>query len=128
MRAIVLLLVLVSSVALAEEPPPDTCFANRARWAYDRGNETLAAPGERFLEDMNGCAPTFAAAVIEAVRFQIQSDEAKKFVRAKNFVMAAYGVAWAVLAVSALFIFLRQRRLAAEIALLEAKVREAEKP
>jgi hypothetical protein len=40
--------------------------------------------------------------------------------------MAAYGVAWAVLAAAGLALYLRQRKLNDEISALEAKLRDAE--
>jgi len=118
-----------AGAARAEAPsvPPASCFAHPERWSYDRAHETLAAPGERFLADLSACDPTFSAAVIEAVRYQIQSDEAQKFARARGYVMAAYGIAWALLAVSAVALWLRQRRLGAELATLEGRLREAER-
>jgi hypothetical protein len=126
-RALIALLVLGAAGAAAAQTPA-RCFANPERWAYDRTRETLAAPGERFLEDMRTCDASFAASVIEAVRYQIHKEEAEKFTRASSFVMAAYGVAWALLAASAIAVWLRQRKLTAEIAALEARVREAGVP
>jgi hypothetical protein len=133
-RRPVILALLLASVLLApalaaaqETANPAKCFANPERWAYDRKAETLAAPGERFFEDMRACDPSFAAAITEAVRYQIHTEEAQKFTRASKYVMAAYGVAWAILAGAGLALYLRQRRLNDEIASLEAKLREAEK-
>jgi hypothetical protein len=124
MRAFLVVAVLLAAGAAgAAEAPPATCFAHPERWAYDRGKETLAAPGERFFEDLRACDATFAAAVAEAVRYQIQADEAEKFVRSKDTVLLAYGIAWGVLAVSGLLLWLRQRRLLAEIASLEARLK-----
>jgi hypothetical protein len=124
---LVLSLVLVGTSARAAEvsAPPASCFANAERWSYDREKETLAAPGERFLDDMQRCAPSFAAAVVEAVRYQIQKDETDKFVHQQGFVVGAYGVAWALLAVGALAVWLRQRRLAAELRALEQRLAAA---
>lgn len=126
MRVLVIIGLLCALAATAAAQTPSKCFAEPQRWAYDREKETLAAPGERFLEDMRNCDPSFAASVTEAIRYQIHKEEAQKFSRASTFVMAAYGVAWALLAVSALLVYLRQRRLLAEIAALDARVREAE--
>ncbi len=130
MRLLLVLLVLTVAAPLAgaQQAPQARCFADTSRWAYDRANETLAAPGERFLEDLSKCDPTFAASIVEATRYQIHDEETKKFVRANGFVMAAYGVAWGVLAISGLLLFLRQRKLNGEIATLEARIREAERP
>jgi hypothetical protein len=131
MRSLLVALVFVlasATAAHAEEPvvPPATCFAHPERWAFDRDHETSAAPGERFLEDMHTCAPTLWADVVEAVRYQIQSEEAEKFVRSRKIVTVAYGIAWAALAAVAFTLWLRQRRLAAEIGQLEARLRDAE--
>ena len=128
MRAsLIVLLLAVGGIARAAEGPPASCFADTNRWSYDREKETLAAPGERFLEDLRKCDSTFAASVIEAIRYQIHDDETKKFVRAKGFVLTAWGLAWALLVLAGLALWLRQRRLDGEIAVLEAKVRSAEK-
>lgn len=129
---LVLCIVLAPAVAAAQDtpaapaPPLSRCFTDPDRWAYQRGQETIAKAGERFFEDMRKCDPSFAAAVAEAVRFQIHQEETEKFVRSSKFVMAAYGVAWAVLALAGLALWLRQRKLNDEIASLEAKLRDAE--
>lgn len=127
---LILCVVLAPAVAAAQDAAPapaaGNCFANPERWAFQRGNETIAKAGERFFDDMRKCDPTFAAAVAEAVRFQIHQEETEKFVRSSKYVMAAYGVAWALLAVAGLALWLRQRRLNDEIASLEAKLRDAE--
>jgi hypothetical protein len=102
------------------------CFDGVDRWSYDREKEPLARPGERFLDDLKACDSTFHAAVVEAVRYRIHTEEAAKFTRSKSYVLAAYGVAWAVLAAAGVTLFLRQRRLADELGALEAKLREAE--
>lgn len=121
-------LVVVCSGARSARAAEPNCFAEPSRWNYDRGKETLAKPGERFLDDMQKCDATFAAAVVEAVRYQIQDEEQTKFVRQSRYVIAAYGVAWGLLALSGLFLFLRQRRLGSELAALEAKLRAAGDP
>jgi CcmD family protein len=119
----VLFLLGIAAEARAVEP---RCFENVQRWSYDRGKETLAAPGERFLDDLRACDASFAASVTEAIRYRIHAEETEKLARASGYVMAAYGVAWALLALSAVALFLRQRRLARELEALEAKLREAE--
>lgn len=126
---LVLLLALLAVPAVAgaqEAQNPAKCFSNPERWAFDRKAETIANAGERFFEDMRQCDPSFAAAITEAVRYQIQADESQKFVRSSKYVMAAYGVAWAILAAAGLALYLRQRRLNDEISALEAKLRDAE--
>jgi hypothetical protein len=122
MRALLCIAVLLGSAAAQAK-----CFTNTERWTYDRGKETLAAAGERFFADMQACDPGFAASVTEAVRYQIHKEEVEKYTRSKSYVFAAYGVAWALLAFSAVAVWLRQRKLTAEIAALEARVRAAEK-
>lgn len=115
--------VALPAVASAQDK---NCFADAERWKFDRNAETIAKAGERFFEDMRQCDPTFAAAVTEAVRYQIHQEESQKFVRSSKYVMAAYGVAWAVLAAAGLALYLRQRKLNEEITALEAKLRDAE--
>jgi hypothetical protein len=129
----VLCVLLAPALAAAQDAPPTgappafaRCFEDPDRWTYHRGQETIAKAGERFFEDMRKCDPSFAAAVAEAVRFQVHQEETNKFVRSSKYVMAAYGVAWAVLALAGLALWLRQRRLNDEIASLEAKLRDAE--
>jgi hypothetical protein len=123
MRALVLLM-LLGGVAHAADPK---CFSTPERWSYDRDKgESLSLAGERFLDDMQKCDSAFAASVFEVARYQLQSEEAKKFVRQIGFVEWAYGVAWALLVVSGLLLWLRQRRLNRDIAELEARLRAAE--
>ena len=107
------------------DTPPATCFAHPDKWTYDRTKETLAAPGQRFIDDMQACDPSFAAAVIEAVRYQIQKDETDKFFRQVNYVIAAYAICWALVAIAGLTVWLRQRRLIRDLAELEARLKAA---
>jgi hypothetical protein len=123
---VTLLLVLPATAFAQDSAGPAKCFSDPGRWAFDRTKETIAKAGERFFEDMRKCDPTFAAAVTEAVRYEIHKDETEKFTRSSKYVMAAYGVAWAILAISGLLLWLRQRRLNDEIGALEAKLRDAE--
>jgi len=128
MRALLLVALLgFSSAALAADvdTPPANCFAHPERWTYDRTKEPLAGPGERFLADMQQCDATFAAAVVEAIRYKIQNEETEKFIHQRSFVIAAYAIAWAVLAAAAFALWLRQRRLTREIAELEARLKAA---
>jgi heme exporter protein CcmD len=116
-----------SSLAVAAEvdTPPASCFAHPERWTYDRKNDALATPGKKFLDDMQACDATFAAAVTESVRYQIQQEEHDKFVKHSSFLIAAYGIVWAVVAGAALTIWLRQRRLIRDLAELEARLKAA---
>ncbi len=120
LRALVLL-ALLGGAAHAADPK---CFANPERWSYDRDKETLQQAGERFLADMKACDPTFASTIMEVARYQLHDDELRKFTHQSGFVLWAYGIAWGLLAVSALLLFLRQQRLKGEIAELEARLRE----
>lgn len=124
-RTILVLSVLLGLAGSAGAVDPK-CFQNLERWSYNREKETLAAPGERFLEDLRACDSSFAASVVEAIRYQIHAEESQKLTRSSRFVMAAYGVAWGLLALSGVALYLRQRRLQAELAALESKLREAE--
>jgi hypothetical protein len=119
MRALVLVL-LLGGVAHAADPK---CFANPERWSFQRDKESLQQAGERFIADMQACDPSFAATVLEVARYQLHDEETKKFVHQRGFVLWAYGIAWGVLALSGLALFLRQRRLSAEIDALEARLR-----
>jgi hypothetical protein len=111
------LVVILAALLIAPAAHADRCLASldESRYAFERGKEDLAQPGERFLGDLRPCNPQLVAAVEEAVRYQIHDDEAKKFARNTGFVQLAYGVAWAVLAAAALGLYLRQRRLQATI-------------
>jgi tRNA(Ile2) C34 agmatinyltransferase TiaS len=128
MRTLLFVAVLgLSSVAWAADvdTPPASCFAHPDRWTYERAKEPIAGPGERFLDDMRACDPTFAAAVVEAIRYKIQTEETEKFIHQRGFVIAAYAIAWGVLAAAALALWLRQRRLTREIAELESRLKAA---
>lgn len=129
MRTIAICVLLLGFSAAARaadvDTPPATCFAHPERWTYDRTKQALAIPGETFLADMQQCDSTFAAAVVEAIRYRIQNEETEKFVHQSRFVIAAYAIAWGVLAAAALGIWLRQRRLTGEIAELEARIKAA---
>lgn len=130
MRTLVFFAVLgLSSAAFAADvdTPPASCFAaaHLDRWTYDRTKEALAAPGERFLEDMQACDATFAAAIVEAIRYKIQNEETEKFIRQRSFVIAAYAIAWGALALAAFALWMRQRRLTREIAELESRLKAA---
>lgn len=124
--AFVALLGLSSAAWAADvDTPPPSCFAHPERWTFDRTKEALAAPGERFLEDMRACDATFAAAIVEAIRYMIQNEETEKFIRQRSFVVAAYAIAWGALALAALALWLRQRRLTRDIAELESRLKAA---
>jgi hypothetical protein len=122
MRALVIVLAvgLLGGAAHAADPK---CFANPERWSYDRSKEALQQAGERFIADMEACDPTFASTILEVARYQLHDDELKKFNHQSGFVLWAYGIAWGLLAVSGLLLWLRQQRLTAEIAALEARIR-----
>lgn len=124
---IALSILAASTVAVAAEvdTPPASCFAHPENWTYDRSKVSLAEPGKRFLDDMQACDATFAAAVTEAVRYQIQKEEHDKFMRQSLFVIVAYAIVWAVVAAAALTLWLRQRRLIRELGDLEARLKAA---
>jgi hypothetical protein len=119
MRVVVLLLVL-GGVAHAADP---NCFAHPERWSYDRDKESLQQAGERFVDDIQACDPTLAASILEVARYRVQDKETRDFVHQRSFVVWAYGVAWALLALSGFFLWLRQRRVATELVALEARLR-----
>jgi hypothetical protein len=83
--------------------------------------------GRRFLADLEVVSPAVQASVVDAVRSQIQAEETARFARQNKFVLWAYGAAWAIVAALVGALLFRQRRLAAELADLEARVK-IEKP
>ncbi len=124
MKRIILMVFLVAGAARAEvSTPKPECFANPERWSFDRTKETLAQPGQRFLADLRACDPTLAAGIEEAVRYEIQSKEAQSFAKNQIFVLAAYGVAWGLVALAAFGAWLRWRRVTGLLEELEAKVK-----
>ena len=118
--ALVAVLILSAGVAHAADPK---CFEHPERWTFQRDKESLQQAGERFLDDMGACDPTLTASVLEVARYRLHDEELKKFTHQSGFVLWAYGVAWSLLAVSGLLLYLRQRRLTGEIAALEARLR-----
>jgi hypothetical protein len=124
MKRIILVLVCLAGAARAQVSVPRAeCFEHPERWKYDRASETLAQPGQRFLADVRACDTTFAASVEEAVRYAIQTKEAQSFARNQTAVLAAYGVAWGLVALAALGAWLRWRRVSRLLEELEAKVK-----
>ena len=124
MKRIILVLCCLAGAARAEvSTPKPECFANPARWAYDRSVETLAQPGQRFLTDLRACDSTLAANIEEAVRYDIQTKELASFAKNQKAVLAAYGAAWGLVALAALGAWLRWRRVTRLLAELEAKVK-----
>jgi hypothetical protein len=125
MKRIVLLFVIlgVGAARADEVVPKASCFADPSRWTFDRSKETVAEPGQRFLADLRACEPTLAASIEEAVRYDIQQKEAQSFRRNQKFVLAAYGAAWGLVALAALGVWLRWRKVKQLLAELEARVR-----
>jgi hypothetical protein len=97
------------------------------KYKLDREKETPLQAGQRFLDDLKAVDPGVASNVLEVARYDIQKEETAKFAHQKTFVLRAYGVLWAILAVFAATLFFRQRKLSAELADLEARVK-TEKP
>ncbi len=124
MKRIILVLLCLAGAARADvSTPKPECFANMGRYAYDRSIETLAQPGQRFMADLRACDATFAANIEEAVRYDIQSKELASFAKNQTAVLAAYGVAWGLVALAALGAWLRWRRVSRLLDELEAKVK-----
>ena len=122
---VILVLGAVAGAARADEVVPKaSCFADPSRWAFDRSKgETVAEAGQRFFADLRACEPTLAASIEEAVRYGIQQKEAQSFRRNQKFVLAAYGAAWGLVALAALGVWLRWRKVKQLLAELEARVR-----
>jgi hypothetical protein len=107
--------------------PAAACFANPERWSFQRGKDALVEVGDRFLADLKACGATrLADAIEESERYRLQANEAAVFARHSRYVMLAYGVAWGLLALSALALFFRQRRVSSQLAEIEDKVRAAD--
>jgi hypothetical protein len=118
------ILALGAGAARADEVVPKaSCFADPSRWAFDRSKESVAQPGQRFLADLRACDPTLAANIEEAVRHEFHQKEAQSARRNEKFVLAAYGAAWGLLALAALGVWLRWRKVKQLLAELEARVR-----
>jgi hypothetical protein len=125
-RLLFIFVLFVSAPALAQDNP----LASVPLGKYEVNREAKDDPvlaGRRFLADLEAKSPAVHASVVDAVRSQIQADETARFARQNKFVLWAYGAAWALIAILAGSLLLKQRRLAADLAELEAKVK-VEKP
>ena len=126
MRSLVLalLVILVPAGARAAD-----CLRtlDEAKYVVDRGKVDLAVPGEQFYNDLKGCNPTLAASITEYIRYTIHDQEAQAFARNTVYVRLAYGVAWSIVALAAVLIYLRQRKLEQTIGDLEDRLRKATK-
>ena len=120
MRIVLVVLALLAAPAAHAA----TCLGSldESRYAFARGKEDLAQPGERFLADLKQCNPQLVSAIEESVRYQIHEQEAAVFHRNSGYVQLAYGVAWAVVAAGALAMYFRQRRLDAAIAEMQRRL------
>jgi hypothetical protein len=121
MRTLVMILALSLAPALAHA----ACLASldESKYRTERGKQDIAVAGERFRTDLKACNPELAAAFTEYVRYEIHDQEAASFVRHAGFVKLAYGVAWALVALAAAVMYLRQRRLEQTLDALESKLR-----
>jgi len=126
-------LVLVLSAALAAAAPaaagaqPATPLtklndAELGTYHAEKGKETPASAGRRFLDDLSARDAVIASNVEHAVRYQIHAEEAAIFARQQRYVIVAYAVMWAILLAATAAMYLRQRRLAAALADLEARL------
>lgn len=88
--------------------------------------EPNAAAGQRFMQALEQRDAEIAAVVRDAVRYEVQDEETKKFARQKKFVLVAYGVIWALLAGFAFAMWQRQRGLIREIRRFEARFSDDE--
>jgi hypothetical protein len=126
MRSLAFALVLLLVPAPAEAAD---CLKtlDEAKYVVDRAKVDLAVPGEQFYEDLKACNPTLAASITEYIRYTIHDQEAKAFTRNSNYVRLAYAIAWAIVALGAVLIYLRQRNLEQTIGELEDKLRKLDK-
>lgn len=65
------------------------------------------------------------AACEESHSSKYQVQDAKRAVKDKQFVVAAYAAIWAILAIFVVIMWLRQRKLSIEITRLEAELKKA---
>ena len=119
-----LLIVIVLSLAPAAAHAAG-CLASldESKYVTERGKQDIAVAGERFRTDLKACNPELAAAFTEYVRYEIHDQEAQAFVRNAGFVKLAYAVAWAIVALAAVLMYLRQRKLEQSIDAMETKLR-----
>ena len=120
MRLAILFVLLLAPSAYAA---PCLSTLDEARYNYERGKEDIAVVGKRFDEDLRKCNRELAAGYTEYIRYQIHEQEAKSFATHGDSVKLAYGVAWALVVLGAVAMYLRQRKLEAAIGDLEAKLR-----
>ncbi len=124
-RILVSMVIILGTTAAARAevtPPNPACFNDPSRWGWDRAKEAVAEPGQRFMADMRKCDATLAASIEDAVRYDIHEKEAQSVRRNEKFVLAAYGAAWALVALAALIAWLRLRKVTQLLAELEARV------
>ncbi len=115
-------------VASADRAKNPLGGARLEKYMLDReAGEIPVEAGRRFLDDLSALSPQVRASVTDAVRFEIQKDEADKFARQKNYVLYAYSALWVILLLFVVGVFSRQRKLAAELAALESRVSREKK-
>lgn len=114
----------LASAGPPPDPPPRTiCFRKLADHTWERGAEAKVAAGLAFMEDLRKCDELLAAGVQSSMEYSVHQREAKIFANQSRFVITAYGVIWAVLLLFCVFMFLRQRKLLAQIGELEARLK-----
>ena len=89
--------------------------------------QTAAELGQDFLRDLSARSPSVAANVRDAIRYELQAEEAAKFTHQKAFVITAYGVIWALLVLFVVVLWLRQHRLDRELHDLETRLGSPQK-
>lgn len=99
--------------------------ADLSKYGYDPAKDVGAVVGKRFLEDVRAVDPRLYAAAVDAVRYEIQADEAAKFVRQRKYVIAAYAVLFVILVGFVAALWARSRKLQAELDALEARIRKS---
>ena len=127
MRMVVLLVAVVVGVSGAGEAAaqaPAKC-PDLAGYRFDREKDFAAQAGDRLLAEIRECNQDAYSTLVDSVRHQIQADETAKFANQRRYVIWAFGAAWALLALAALGIWLRQGKLRAQIDELEARLRKA---
>lgn len=130
--AILFVLAQSASAAASVEPPaaappaaPTPLTAvDFSAYKYDPAKDLAVKTGERFMADLCAKDGPLCAAVTEKVRYDIQDVETKKLMRQSKFVLGAYAVLWLILIGFAVGMWQKQRKLTAELAALEARLKK----
>jgi len=93
-----------------------------APYRTQAGAEAPYRAGERLLADLAARDKYAAASLEDAAIVRYHDHEAKRFANDRRAVIYAYGVLWVIVTGFAVFLWLRQRRINAELIELSAKI------